>query len=353
MIGDGIGMIPVPLSCRPDMTSRASTSIRPLAAALMVLAAGCVLQFNLLTALYAGLLSFLLTRMASARLAALFGHRANMVAVAGLIGTGILILFGLVLMIISMAGSPGLSVPDLLAKMAEILESFRNLLPAQYADLLPSGVDEIRSMAATYLRGHGAELQGRGAHVGVALVHILVGLIIGAMVAVRDHRPDASHGPLAVRLGEHVGRLATAFRRVVFAQVRISAINTAITAIYLLGVLPLFNVHLPFTKTLLLLTFVFGLLPVIGNLLSNTAIVIISLGQSLPLALGSLIFLVSVHKLEYFLNARIAGSRVNACAWEMLVAMVSFEAVFGIAGLVAAPVFYAWIKSELRAEGLV
>ena len=77
------------------------------------------------------------------------------------------------------------------------------------------------------------------------------------------------------------------------------------------------------------LTFVVGLLPIIGNLISNSVIVIISLSYSLPIAGASLLFLIVVHKLEYFINARIVGSRINAAAWELLVAMLVIEAAFG------------------------
>jgi len=67
----------------------------------------------------------------------------------------------------------------------------------------------------------------------------------------------------------------------------------------------------------------------------------------------SLIYLVLIHKLEYFLNARIIGARIEARAWELLIAMLIMEAAFGIPGLVAAPIYYAYLKTELRAEGLV
>ena len=61
-------------------------------------------------------------------------------------------------------------------------------------------------------------------------------------------------------------------------------------------------------------TFLAGLLPVIGNLISNTAIVVASLSVSLPIAIVSLLYLVVIHKLEYFLNARIIGARIQAAA---------------------------------------
>jgi predicted PurR-regulated permease PerM len=101
------------------------------------------------------------------------------------------------------------------------------------------------------------------------------------------------------------------------------------------------------------ITFLLGLLPVIGNLMSNTVIVIISLSQSLAIAIGSLVFLIVIHKLEYFLNARIVGSQIHARAWELLTAMLLMEAAFGLVGLVAAPIYYAYLKDELAARGLV
>ena len=147
--------------------------------------------------------------------------------------------------------------------------------------------------------------------------------------------------------------MGEAFRRVVFAQVRISALNTILTAAYLLVVLPIGGVHLPLAKTMVALTFLVGLLPVVGNLVSNTVIVILSLSVSLPVAVGSLVFLIVIHKLEYFLNAHIVGSRVHAHAWELLLAMLVMEAAFGIPGLVAAPIYYAYIKDELMSRKLV
>jgi len=63
-------------------------------------------------------------------------------------------------------------------------------------------------------------------------------------------------------------------------------------------------------------TFVAGLLPVIGNLISNTVIVIVSLSHSANTAVASLAYLVAIHKLEYFLNARIIGSQIRSRAWS-------------------------------------
>jgi predicted PurR-regulated permease PerM len=105
--------------------------------------------------------------------------------------------------------------------------------------------------------------------------------------------------------------------------------------------------------TLIALTFITGLLPVLGNLVSNTIIVVVSLSVSPQVAIGSLGFLIIIHKFEYFLNARIVGRRTECRAWELLLAMVVMEAAFGIPGVIAAPIYYTYLKAELSDRGVV
>jgi predicted PurR-regulated permease PerM len=112
-------------------------------------------------------------------------------------------------------------------------------------------------------------------------------------------------------------------------------------------------VRLPFAGTLVAVTFLTGLLPVAGNLLSNTVIVIISLGVSAWVAVASLVFLVVIHKLEYVVNARIVGGRIRAAAWELLIALIAMESAFGVPGVVLAPILYAYAKQELVDRGLI
>ena len=47
------------------------------------------------------------------------------------------------------------------------------------------------------------------------------------------------------------------------------------------------------------------------------------------------------------------GSKIKARAWELLLAMLVMEAAFGMAGLIAAPIYYAYLKEELAARGLI
>lgn len=321
---------------------------------LAILAIFFILKFHLLPALIAGLLVYELVHALSPMFARhLSTGRANSMAVLlvvlfvlGAIAAGV---FG----IIAFMNSEGGSLSVLLAKMAEILEGSRSALPAWLGDMLPSSAETMREDATLWLREHAAELQRIGKETGHMLAHVLIGMVIGGMASVREVCSEALHGPLAKALGERVFRLAEAFRRVVFAQVRISALNTVFTALYLAVALPLFGINLPLTKTLIVVTFVAGLLPVIGNLISNTVIFVVSLAHSPGVAVSSLSFLVVIHKLEYFLNARIVGAQISAKAWELLTAMLVMESAFGLAGLVAAPICYAWLKDELVSRELI
>ncbi len=117
------------------------------------------------------------------------------------------------------------------------------------------------------MRGNAAHLTVLGRGAGALIVHILFGMIIGAFVAISPPAPPG--GPLAAGLVERITQLGHAFRGVVFSQIKISAVNTILTAIFLGVVLPLAGRPLPFAKTMIAVTFVVGLLPIIGNLISE------------------------------------------------------------------------------------
>lgn len=321
-----------------------------LAAAALLL----VLWLHLLPALLAGLLVYELVHLLAPLLQRrLFSQRSRLAAVVVLSTLIVALVTVAILGAVAFFRSEAGSLPALFQRMADIIESARNELPASLVDYLPTGANELHEALSHWLREHAPEVRLVGAEAGFAFAHILVGMVIGAMVSLREATLPEEQNPLAIALTARTARLGDAFRRVVFAQLRIAALNTVFTTVYLAVVLPAFGVHLPLTKTLIGVTLVAGLLPVVGNLISNTVIVVVSLAVSPYVALASLVFLVVIHKLEYFLNARIIGSQIHARAWELLLAMLAMEAAFGLPGVVAAPIYYAYIKQELMDRGLV
>ncbi|MDB6062636.1 MAG: family transporter [Verrucomicrobiaceae bacterium] len=305
-----------------------------------------ILHLQLIVVLYAGMLTYALVMKLSAHFIDR-GARSRhsrwlaIVLVAVIVGaTLVLSGFGLHLFLRN-----GLDVHDLLLQMGDILASARSWLPSSLGINLPQQ-DDLLASAGALLRTHAAEIGTFGLGALKNIGYALIGILLGSMVAIGTTAHTLHLGPISRHLVEQLAAVEDAFWRVISAQVRISALNTGLTAVYLLVVLPTFGVHLPLTKTLIAVTFLAGLLPVIGNLVSNTAITVISLSQSLGVAMASLGFLIVIHKLEYFVNARFVGAQINARPHEILVVMLLMERLLGPAGVVAAPVFYAWLKSE-------
>ncbi|HEV7609202.1 MAG TPA: AI-2E family transporter [Steroidobacteraceae bacterium] len=322
---------------------------------LAALALGLIIELHLLSALLAGLLVFKLVDVLTPwlRLRALGRDGPRVLAVTLIASAVIAALIGIGIGIVALVRNSDESAPLLLQKMAKIIEDARAMLPAGLRVYVPDDVEAIQRTIAEWLRSNSGALQLAGRGISRSVVHVLMGMIIGALLSMQKAANPSERRPLTEQIARHAARLATAFQRVVFAQFWISLINTFFTWMYLDVVLRLFGVDLPLVKMLVALTFIVGLLPIIGNLISNTAIVIVCLSQGVPVAVASLVFLVVIHKLEYFLNARIIGSHIKARAWELLIAMLVMEAAFGITGLIAAPIFYAYFKEELREKGLI
>jgi len=319
-------------------------------AALALLAA---LLFHLVPALLAGFLAAALLQSMASRLR---GDRVSRglarglaagllgLVAAGLVALVIVLLWGFV------RGRIG-DLPAVLEKMGETLARLKETLGTAGVSLpLPSQGGSTEAVAGL-LREHAGALRHAGT-VGVrGLVHALFGAVVGVLVFF--HAPSDAPGPLAAALAERLRRFSESFRSVAKAQIEISAVNTALTALFLFAAEPLFGVSLPLRSTLVAITFLCGLIPVAGNLVSNTVIVLVSIGVSPWAGLAALAFLLVIHKLEYFLNAKIVGARIGAAVWETLLAMVLLDAAFGVQGLVLAPVIYAWVKAELVERGLV
>ena len=315
---------------------------------IAVLALLAVLWLHLISALMAGLGGFVLYRWTRAHTragAATPGSRLLTIASVSvlllILGAALFAGFELLLS----ASSGGLA--KLLQLLADTLDQIRDTAPQWMVARLPDSAAAMQEAISSWLRSHAGQVQHWGRQALHVLIHLLLGLAIGLMAGAAG--PPRQPVPMVLRLAQaRLEQLALAFVDVVAAQLRISLINTALTALYLLVILPALGYHVPLGMTLVAFSFFASLLPIIGNLLSNAAIILAALTVSLGLGAASLAFLVVIHKLEYFLNARIVGGRIRVATYALLASMLVLEAAFGVAGLVAAPVYCAWLTRELR-----
>jgi predicted PurR-regulated permease PerM len=352
-------LVPLPL---PEATPppRVQKSWEELAAYFILCAALLfVLMQHLTAALIAGLTLYLVLDRVSERFKGRMSRGAVRPLALVVVSMSAVVLLGaaaalLVMMLRRGAGN----VPEMMEQMAEILGSVRLWLGGLGRQFIPevmTDAEEFKIIAQGWLKTHAQTLRAGSMWLGIGLVHIIMGALLAILVFFRHvtHHDAAKRGPLARHLVQKVDRLAHAFGRVAIAQVKISGVNTTLTALYLLVVLPIFGIHVPFATTLVIVTFLCGLIPVIGNLISNTVITILSMGVSIGTAVASLAYLVVIHKLEYLINSRIVGGETDSQAWEILLAIIIGETAFGVGGVVLAPIIYTFVKRELRERGLV
>ena len=131
------------------------------------------------------------------------------------------------------------------------------------------------------------------------------------------------------------------FSTVMGAQMTISAINTVFTSVFV------FAVRLPYAAVVVGLTFLCGLFPIVGNVVSNTVIVFIGFLVSPKVAIGALLFLVIIHKLEYFLNSKIIGNRIRNPIWMTLIGLIIGERLMGVPGMILSPVVLNYLRVEM------
>ncbi len=248
-----------------------------------------------------------------------------------------------------------LNAPDqyreLLDYIARTVLELRLKLPADMAVYLPEGAADVQRLVAGYLRAQAGMLALTGRAWLGGLLFAYVGLLVGALAGAG--MASVGGGQLTVLLRQRITLFGEAFGQIVAAQFWIAAFNALLTTVFLLLLLPLWDLRLPYTPALITLTFVAGLVPIVGNLLCNAVITMVGLSVSPVAAIACLMFLILIHKAEYVINAKVVGSRTHMAVWELLAVMFMAEAVFGPAGLVAAPLFYAYLKTELQAAQLV
>lgn len=311
---------------------------------IALLLAVVVMFFHLLPGLLALCLALVLTQAVAQRLHSTWAAALVMVVMAFVLGLGVWVLVGF-------GGSVLAQYQALLQHLAHTVMEIRNKLPPELAAHLPEGLESIQAEIAAYLQSQAHALAGVGTAVLEGVVLAIVGWLIGAIMVGTPTPPVGK--PLGRALRLRGARFLSGFRQIVVAQFWIAAFNASCTAVFLLAVLPLAGVHMPYAPALIVFTFVAGLIPIVGNLLCNVVLTVVGVAISPLVGLSCLIFLVVIHKAEILINAKVVGKQTRTATWELLIVLFVSEAVFGLQGLVAGPLLYAYIKRELFDTGWI
>ncbi|MFA6030262.1 MAG: AI-2E family transporter [Elusimicrobiota bacterium] len=205
---------------------------------------------------------------------------------------------------------------------------------------------ELREVVIKEIQDNADVISKVSGIVTLRFFHILIAIFVAILCFFRE--PDAPRGEnlydaLRTECAARVALFMASFEKVLGAQILISLVNTALTAVFLSVM------GFPHVLFLVLATFILGTMPIIGNILSNTIIVGTAVTLSIRHGLFALGFLVVIHKGEYFLNSRIIGSSIKAPMWQTLLAILLGECLMGIPGIILAPALLHYAKQELRA----
>ena len=185
------------------------------------------LYLHLLPALIAGLLVYSLVHaMVPLFRTQLFDHQSSRLLAVWMIGAVVIALVAVGgTALASFLRNSGESIPQLISRMAEIIEGSRDKFPAWLLQNIPQDTDELRLAIVGWLKSHASTFQVAGTGLGRALAHILIGMVVGGLLSLDAALEHGQEAPLTRAIQARGQRLAEAFRRVVFAQFWISALN--------------------------------------------------------------------------------------------------------------------------------
>jgi predicted PurR-regulated permease PerM len=233
-------------------------------------------------------------------------------------------------------------LPEIVIKVLPKLDEFAT---AHGFDLPVDNLREVHELLLDALKVNYRSIGMMSGSFLRRLFQIVVGVFIAILCFMGEHPPaNEAHFFDAVRreFDARVEIFMLGFEKLFTAQIIISLVNTAITGVFLLAV------RLPYIHFLLLATLLLGIVPIVGNVTANAVIVGTAITVSPQLGVATFVFLVVSHKLQYFLNSRIMGSRINMPMWQVLASLLIGEAMMGFTGMILAPALLFYAREEMQ-----
>jgi len=195
---------------------------------------------------------------------------------------------------------------------------------------------------------------GSALHYASAIGHIVafatIGFVLAVVYLLEEEHMKELHASLDPRsllgtLARWLGHLCDAVLVTVQLQLVVAACNTVLTlpVLLVLGIK-----HVP---TLMVLIFVSGLVPVIGNVVSGVVLSAMAYQARGWLGVGIFVGLTAIlHKIEsYYLNPRLTARHVRLPGFLLIVSLLAWEHLIGFVGLfVSFPALF--LAGRIRAE---
>jgi len=234
----------------------------------------------------------------------------------------------------------------------EFMPKLQTLAASKGVDLPFEDIAGLKALITKEVQERFAEVTNIAKLATREAVLFIIGLVVAVSIFLKPaldlapsmHRvPNNLYSAFCAELMKRFESFFESFRTVLGAQIIISSVNTALTAVFIL------SASMKHSIMLIGVTFLCGLLPIIGNLISNCVIFAVGLTMSPTMAIAALAYLIIIHKFEYFLNSKIIGDRIRNPVWLTMLGLIVGEKFMGIPGMILAPVVLYYIKLEMGA----
>ncbi|MCX6799961.1 MAG: hypothetical protein NT091_02335, partial [Candidatus Falkowbacteria bacterium] len=227
-----------------------------------------IVYYNLNSMLIAGIISFF-----SFKVVIRWKEKLSLFSFA----VRIAILLNILILVAYFIRTAGISLVTLLRdyhailnKMVSIMSDIESKLPDSLRGGIPDDMGIIKAYAFDFLKNNTTQTINFGKEIFESVVNVILGIVVGGIIAFEHSKNDT---PFKKELFERITLFSQSFKKLLEAQAKISAINALFTSIFLLVAIPLiFNATIPFSVAIIIFTFIFGLIPIIGNLISNAII---------------------------------------------------------------------------------
>ncbi len=191
-----------------------------------------------------------------------------------------------------------------------------------------------------------------GSSVKFILQLFFAGLISISLILKAAPSSNQSSFGLATTLHAEGNRFLSCFSTLLTAQLYVSLWNTSVTCLYVFIILPSLGIELPMRESLVIATFLLSFIPALGNVLANSIMVVLCLQFPPWVLILSLVYLITVHKMEYLINAKVLSNHYQASVAELLTCIVLGETLFSLPGLILMPVVYLYSKDILKRQSI-
>jgi predicted PurR-regulated permease PerM len=308
---------------------------------IFALLAFSIVLFQLGAALLAGIIAFLILDFTDSLLKRWLGKMLARAAALIVFIVAATLFFWVLADFVRMAV---LRTPMIIASLIPKLKSMAD----QWGVSLPfDNLDDLRFLIAGSIKNNVHQLTRASSLLTQGFLRIMLAVFSAvACFWSRGNSASGKNSDFSIALGEELSRrmalFMNGFKKAFGAQFTVSLINTGFISFLLL------ILGIPYIRFLVTTTFILGLVPVVGGVVTNTLILAVALTVSSKTALVAFIVLMVIHHIQYPIQGEVMGEQMKIPAWQLLLALILGEAVMGVAGMVLAPAAIHYLREEIK-----